>query len=125
MVVFAAQNVIMDPPFTKLEIITCRNLLIYFTVELQKKLLPMFNYCLNPGGILFLGSAESIGSFTDLYTPLDIKMRLYQRSNDTVQTTKMEFPSRLHIQHNVLEESKTLPTSVNLQTVADQLLLNR
>jgi chemotaxis methyl-accepting protein methylase len=125
MVVFATQNVIMDPPFTKLEFITCRNLLIYFTDELQKKLLPMFHYCLNPGGILFLGSAETIGSFTDLYTPLDSKMRLYQRSNDAVTATKMEFPSRLHIQHNVLEESKTLPTSVNLQTVAEQFLLQQ
>ncbi|MBE0557474.1 MAG: chemotaxis protein CheB, partial [Proteobacteria bacterium] len=79
MVVFAPQNVIMDPPFTKLEILVCRNLLIYLTAELQKKLLPLFHYSLNPGGVLFLGSAETIGTFTDLFAPLDVKARLYRR----------------------------------------------
>ena len=62
MVVFAPQNVIMDPPFTKLDILSCRNLLIYLEPELQKKLLPLFHYSLNPGGILFLGSAETVGA---------------------------------------------------------------
>src|ERR1039458_4960443 len=61
MVIFAPQNVIMDPPFTKLDILTCRNLLIYLTAEVQKKLIPLFHYSLSPGGILFLGSAETIG----------------------------------------------------------------
>ena len=55
MVIFAPQNVIMDPPFTKLDILTCRNLLIYLSAELQKKLLPLFHYSLNPGGVLLLG----------------------------------------------------------------------
>ncbi|NQU31426.1 MAG: chemotaxis protein CheB, partial [Anaerolineae bacterium] len=58
MVIFAPQNIIMDPPFTKLDLLSCRNLLIYLTPELQKKLLPLFHYSLNPGGFLFLGSAE-------------------------------------------------------------------
>jgi two-component system CheB/CheR fusion protein len=62
MVTFATQNVIMHPPFTKLDILICRNLLIYLTPELQKKLMPLFHYSLNPEGILFLGSAESISS---------------------------------------------------------------
>ena len=60
MIVFAPQNLIMDPPFTKLDLLCCRNLLIYFTGELQKKVLPLFHYTLNPGGILFLGSSETI-----------------------------------------------------------------
>ena len=79
MVTFATQNVIMDPPFTKLDILICRNLLIYLTPELQKKLLPLFHYSLNPGGVLFLGSAETISTFTDLFAPLDIKSRLFRR----------------------------------------------
>ncbi len=62
MVVFAPQNLIMDPPFTKLDILSCRNLLIYLSPELQKRLLPLFHYSLNPGGVLFLGSAETIGA---------------------------------------------------------------
>ncbi len=69
MVIFAPQNLIMDPPFTKLDILSCRNLLIYLAPEMQKKLLPLFHYSLNPGGILFLGSSETIGSFTDLFAP--------------------------------------------------------
>ena len=69
MVIFAPQNLIMDPPFTKLDILSCRNLLIYLAPEVQKKLMPLFHYSLNPGGILFLGSAETIGGFTDLFAP--------------------------------------------------------
>jgi two-component system CheB/CheR fusion protein len=76
MVVFAPHNLIMDPPFTKLDILTCRNLLIYFDAELQKKLLPLFHYSLKPGGIFMQGSAESIGNFTDLFEPLENKARL-------------------------------------------------
>ena len=71
MVVFAPQSLILDPPFTKLDILSCRNLLIYLAPEMQKKLIPLFHYSLSPGGILFLGSAETVGSFTDLFTPLE------------------------------------------------------
>ena len=79
MVVFAPQNLIKDPPFTKLDILSCRNLLIYFGPELQKKLLPMFYYSLNPEGILFLGSAESVGQETNLFKFSDRKWKIFQR----------------------------------------------
>jgi two-component system CheB/CheR fusion protein len=79
MVIFAPQNVIMDPPFTKLDVLCCRNLLIYFTGELQKKLIPLFHYTLSSGGILFLGSSETIGHFTDLFTTIDAKWKLFRR----------------------------------------------
>jgi two-component system, chemotaxis family, CheB/CheR fusion protein len=62
MLIFAVQSVIKDPPFTKLDLICCRNLLIYLQPDMQKRLLPLFHYSLNPGGILFLGSSESVGS---------------------------------------------------------------
>src|ERR1019366_8894638 len=65
MVIFAPQNLIMDPPFTKLDMLCCRNLLIYLTTEVQKKLIPLFHYSLCPDGILFLGSAETIGEGTE------------------------------------------------------------
>jgi two-component system CheB/CheR fusion protein len=84
MVVFAPQNVIMDPPFTKLDLLCCRNLLIYFTGELQKKIIPLFHYTLNPGGILFLGSSETIGHFTDLFTTIDSKWKLFRRKETGV-----------------------------------------
>ena len=79
LVVFAAQNVLQDPPFTKLDLLTCRNFLIYLNADVQQKLIPLFHYALKPGGTLFLGSAETIGSFTDLFAPVNAKARLYRR----------------------------------------------
>jgi two-component system CheB/CheR fusion protein len=77
--VFSEQDVIKDPPFSKLDLISCRNLLIYMGGELQKKLIPLFHYALNPGGMLFLGTSETVGEFPDLFAPLDRKLKLYQR----------------------------------------------
>jgi two-component system CheB/CheR fusion protein len=92
-VVFAPQNITMDPPFTKLDILACRNLLIYLSPELQKKLIPLFHYSLNPGGILFLGSAETVGSFTGLFTPADSKTRLYRRVDSGATAAQVDFPA--------------------------------
>ena len=82
MLVFSEQNVIKDPPFSRLDLISCRNLLIYLGPELQSKLIPLFHYALNPGGLLLLGTSESVGSFGDLFTLLDPKAKLYERKND-------------------------------------------
>jgi len=79
MLVFAPQSVIKDPPFTKLDILSCRNLLIYLGPELQRKLLPVFHYSLKADGILFLGSSETIGQFSNLFSVLDKKWRLFSR----------------------------------------------
>ncbi|MDR3403713.1 MAG: chemotaxis protein CheB [Chthoniobacter sp.] len=80
--VFARQDLIKDPPFSKLDLISCRNVLIYFEPVLQKKLIPVFHYALKPQGYLLLGSAETVGSFTDLFTPLDTKSKIFlKRAN--------------------------------------------
>jgi two-component system CheB/CheR fusion protein len=79
MLVFAVQSVIKDPPFTKLDLLCCRNLLIYLGPELQKRLIPLFHYSLNPDGILFLGSSEAIGQGYDLFAILDKKWKIYRR----------------------------------------------
>ena len=127
MVIFAPQNVVMDPPFTKLDILVCRNLLIYLDLEMQKKLLPLFHYSLNPGGVLFLGTAETIGAHSDLFAPLAGKMRFYRRIESLVRAEPVEFPSSFF---SDLPEAATLrlkgraPTP-NLQTLADQLVLQR
>ena len=70
-VVFARQNVMSDPPFSRMDLITCRNVLIYLEPELQKRIMPAFHYALKPGGFLFLGASESIGAFTELFAPAD------------------------------------------------------
>jgi two-component system CheB/CheR fusion protein len=79
MLVFSEQNVIKDPPFSKLDLISCRNLMIYLNADLQKKLMPLFHYALNAQGILFLGTSEGVGEFSELFSVLDRKAKLYQR----------------------------------------------
>src|SRR5262245_11565117 len=96
MIVFAPQNIIMDPPFTKLDLLCCRNLLIYFTPELQKKLLPLFHYTLNPGGILMLGSSETIGMFADRFSVVDNQWKIFFRKESaSALQTMVELPSTL------------------------------
>ena len=122
--IFATQNLIMDPPFTKLDIISCRNLLIYLTPEAQRKLLPLFHFSLNPGGFLFLGSSETIGVSTDLFSPLPGKSRLYRRSKSALRARPVEFPSSfVPVLPSVPEEREAPGAIVNLQIMADQVLL--
>ena len=79
MVVFAVQNAIKDPPFTKLDLLSCRNLLIYLEPELQNRLILIFHYALKPNGVLFLSSSESIGNHTELFSALNRKWKFYRR----------------------------------------------
>jgi two-component system CheB/CheR fusion protein len=79
LVVFARQNLIGDPPFSRLDLISCRNLLIYLEPSVQRKALPTFHYGLKPQGFLFLGASESIGNFTDLFQPVDRRHKIYSR----------------------------------------------
>ena len=79
MVLFAQHNVLLDPPFTKLDILSCRNLMIYFDASLQRKLLPLLHYSLRTGGVLVLGSSETIGRMNNLFAATDSKLRLYVR----------------------------------------------
>ena len=121
MVIFAQQNMIKDPPFTKIDIMICRNLLIYLTPEIQKKLIPLFHYSLNSGGFLFLGSAESVGNFTDLFKPLDLKSRIYQRLRPLIQKEPIEFPNSFApYQSEVNQPSNEVK---NMQSQSDKLIL--
>ena len=78
LLIFAVQNVVKDPPFTKLDLLSCRNLLIYFEPDLQRRVLALFGYSIRPGGLLFLGSAEGISGFEDRFTEVDKKAKVYQ-----------------------------------------------
>lgn len=125
MVVFAPQNAIMDPPFTRLDILTCRNLLIYLGPELQKKLLPLFHYSLKPGGILMLGSAESLGGYGDHFSPIDAKARLFRRSGDALRGPAIDFPTRHYPARNESPMDAAPEPAPNVQMLADHLLLQR
>jgi two-component system CheB/CheR fusion protein len=96
LVVFAVQNVVEDPPFSKVDLISCRNLLIYMEPELQKKVMPLFHYALKQDGFLLLGNSESIGEFVDLFAAVDRKWKLYQRKGAVAPRAVMfDFPSPL------------------------------
>ena len=126
MVTFATQNVIMDPPFTKLDILICRNLLIYLTPELQKKLLPVFHYSLIPDGILFLGSAETVSAVPELFAPLNIKSKIYRRRESVLPAPQLVFPASFAPALRGLPKELTmLKSTPNLQSLADQLLLQQ
>lgn len=123
MVIFAPQNVIMDPPFTKLNILCCRNLLIYLNAELQKKLIPLFHYALAEHGILMLGNSETISGFSDLYEVVDNKSRIYRRIECLRQNVEVDFPTK-HSSVASQAPGANKPLVIdNLQTLADQFLL--
>jgi len=87
LVVFAVQNVTKDPPFSKVDIISCRNLLIYLGPVLQKKIIPLFHYALKPEGILFLGTSETIGTFSDLFSPVSNKWKIFKPKKSALVNT--------------------------------------
>lgn len=90
MVLFTRHDVTKNPPFLKLDMVVCRNLLIYFGQSLQQQIIPLFHYALQPNGILFLGKSETIGNFTDLFVTLDPQNKIYQRKRGgTLQTLKL------------------------------------
>lgn len=81
MMIFSEQDIIKDPPFSRLDLLSCRNVLIYMDKELQKKLIPLFHYALNPGGFLFLGPSETVGELESLFDTLERKSKLYRKKD--------------------------------------------
>lgn len=100
MIVFAQHNLIKDAPFTRLDLLCCRNVMIYLTTELQKKIIPVFHYSLNPNGLLFLGPAESVGTFQDSFTNLDNKWKVFQRKEGASLGNMLDFPFHVASQHS-------------------------
>ncbi|MEI6705851.1 MAG: chemotaxis protein CheB [Methylococcales bacterium] len=125
MVVFAIQNVIKDPPFTKLELLSCRNLMIYLEAELQNRLIPTFHYALNPNGVLFLSPSEGIGNYTELFATLDRKWKFYRAIPSLLSTHLLTTqPATFAEQHKVKTSEKTTQPnkSLNFVDVAPRLL---
>ena len=129
MVVFAPHNVAMDPPFTRLDLLSCRNLLIYLEPELQQKLIALFYFSLNPGGVLLLGSAETVGHAAELFAPWRGKERLYRRLDGLPLGPLDNFPAAFE-RHRPPSSSEparaaAAPKLPNLKQLADDLLLQR
>ena len=126
-VVFATHDLLADPPFTRLDLISCRNLMIYLTLPLQERLLPLFHYGLRPGGVLLLGSSESVGRGADLFEPIDARLRLFRRRPAPGALAVPGLPLRPH-DRAIAPKEPAVPDpdipSVNLQSLADQVLLH-
>ncbi|MFO7993167.1 MAG: chemotaxis protein CheB [Marinobacter sp.] len=129
-VLFARHDVILDPPFTKLDLIACRNLLIYFDLALQRRIIPLFHYSLRPEGLLLLGSSETVGRLNHLFAPLKPKLRLYQsKAYESVRHSDFllkSFPPMSTLAKEQPVPSNQVPPQDaidNLQSAADNLLL--
>jgi len=127
LVIFAQQNLASDPPFSRLDLLSCRNLLIYLESELQHKLLSLFHYCLKPNGFLVLGSAESVGTAGELFTPLPGKTRIFRHSSPPVAKRLADFPTvftsaRHDFSGATTMPSKPTPAGLDLKSLADGLL---
>ena len=130
MVVFARQNLTADPPFSRMDIISCRNLLIYLEPSLQKKSLPTFHYALKPGGFLILGTSESIGEFSDLFETVDKKNKIFIRKATAtpplhLPTPQAADPRRAHPMPATQNTHAPAYAELNAQREADRVTVNR
>jgi two-component system CheB/CheR fusion protein len=127
LLVFSEHDLLRDPPFSRLDLISCRNLLIYLGADLQKSIIPLFHYALNPSGMLFLGTSESIGNFLELFSVLDRKAKIYQRQEDFAgkqhAALRRFLPPRTI--HSRSSAKADFPVRLPLREVAEQSLLER
>ena len=127
MLVFSEQDAIKDPPFSKLDLISCRNLLIYLNGEVQRKLIPLFHYALNPGGVLFLGTSETVGEYNRLFAAVDRKWKIYSSQAVEAEPARLELGGFLPaFQRRVKRQPFQAPivdTATGWRHVAEQALL--
>ncbi len=129
MLVFSEHDIIRDPPFSRLNLISCRNLLIYMGPDLHHKLIPLFHYALKPRGILFLGTSETVGEFVDLFAPLNRKAKLFRRkegdfaafrpSLDALRSRSVVAPARRP------DPTTRAGTTARLRALTEQALLQQ
>ncbi|MCL1490240.1 MAG: ATP-binding protein [Pseudanabaena sp. Salubria-1] len=123
--IFARQNLTSDPPFSRLDLISCRNMLIYLEPVLQKKVMPIFHYALNANGFLMLGSSEGIGNAVDLFELVDKKNRIY-KGKITTSRMNFNFIKSRQMSELVNREPRIEKTEeTNLELLADQVILSR
>jgi len=123
-VVFAEQNLIKDPPFSKLDFLSCRNVLIYMDAVLQRQVLPLFHYVLNHDGVLFLGTSESIGEYADYFLPVSTKWKVFRRKGipaEKVAHPALPFYDKTAGLQRV--EKGRISTDANIRHLAESLIL--
>ncbi|HSO38300.1 MAG TPA: chemotaxis protein CheB, partial [Labilithrix sp.] len=117
MMVFSEQDALRDPPFSRLDLISCRNVLIYFGAELQKRLIPLFHYALRPDGFLFLGTSEGVGPYAELFATLDRKSNIFRRRPDNtgLQRVTRSFASAAPLRSDASTERPAHPAKLPLR----------
>jgi two-component system CheB/CheR fusion protein len=124
--IFAKQNIAKDPPFSNLDLVSCRNLLIYLGPELQKRVIPTVHYALSPGGYLMLGGAESLGVFSDHFTLIDKKYKIYQRKGTTARLlsyyTSVDYSLR---RPGGTKAPKAPPPALSIEKEVERVLADR
>jgi two-component system, chemotaxis family, CheB/CheR fusion protein len=130
LIVFSEQDLVKDPPFSKLDLVVCRNLLIYMGADLQKRLIALFQFALIPGGFLFLGTAETVGELADMFLPLSRKLKIYQRRegpHGILQLNAGRFSTFLTGQEAAVQRDIVLKKSQKLtpREVTEQALLKQ
>jgi two-component system, chemotaxis family, CheB/CheR fusion protein len=125
-VVFSLHSIVKDPPFSRLDMVSCRNLMIYMDSVLQKKIISLFHYTLNPGGILFLGTSESIGDYTDLFQPLNSKWKIFERKKGLAGAV-IAYPAEINCgtrQRTESDEKENLTVISAVQALAERAILD-
>jgi two-component system, chemotaxis family, CheB/CheR fusion protein len=124
--IFARQNLIADPPFSRLDLISCRNVLIYFGTSLQKKVLPMFHYGLMPTGFLLLGTSETVGEFSDLFTLVDRKYKIYAKHPSSLRLNPDLIASSYPLESSSPQPvlTKEIQNEAELHKAVDRVVLN-
>jgi two-component system CheB/CheR fusion protein len=128
MCIFSRHNLVYDPPFSRLDLISCRNLLIYMDSALQRRVTPLLHYALNPNGFLFLGSSENVGSPSDLFETIDARNRIFTRL-PSATNVPIDFGAAIgagaHAPFQVREVAGPLWNALDVQKEADRVLLTR
>ncbi len=126
MCIFAKQNLVKDPPFSNLDLVSCRNLLIYLGPVLQRRVIPTLHYSLKPGGYLMLGSAENLGGFADHFGLVDKKDKIYQKRRTSARlTTYFANADYLPIRAGDAKQPRELPAPFTVEREVEHLLVNR
>jgi two-component system CheB/CheR fusion protein len=126
MCIFAKQNLVKDPPFSNLDLVSCRNLLIYLGPVLQRRVIPTLHYALKPGAYLMLGAAENLGGFADHFGLVDKKDKIYQKRKTSARlTTYFSNADYLPIRAGDMKLSRELPVAFTVEREVEHLLVNR
>ena len=132
MCTFAAQNICQDPPFSRIDLVSCRNVLIYLGPALQQRVLPIFHYALKPGGTLLLGPSETVGCFADLFLLMDKKQKIYTKKPTSIPvdlplgTLTPRIAAAAEAAKNTAPKAspRGIPKENHLQSQIDELLMN-